>query len=342
MQRLSTITKHLGPSAMNSTKHKLSPPPLAELVDILTPALEKNFEHANVSVQPCPDLRKAPYHLATEGLSGDESVADIGGQPNLFPEPRLDCKYSLLSIAQEMAMSPEQGQLLGAGAGPFHRIGVNSELSPNLSWKNGFDNVENLTYYTKFDGTNGKHAAICERSPTSDCALMMNLFGSKGLPGDVLKITARARKGDQKSFTECIRRTLAEKYGKEQLISMGGMFLIKRGKAYFHVMPDFPATNGPPFKDARQLNDWLTYHNFEAPIVCLTVFHSADPEKLGLRMEHTHCFSTDGGNRGGHYHYDLPSGDDTEEIEYEAYFNTAKMLYRIDKPEVTLERDLHD
>lgn len=328
---------------MNITKQHLSPPSLAELADVLTPALQANFEHAHVQVEPCPDLRKPPYHLATEGLCGGETVADIGGQPNLFPEPRLDCKYSLLDIAKAMDMSPHQGQLLGAGAGPFHRIGVNSELSPNLSWEGSFENVKNLTYYTKYDGTNGKHAASCERSPTSDCAFMMNLFGSSGLPGDVLKITARARKGEHKSFTECIRRTLAETYGDAQPISMGGMFLIKQGHAYFHVMPDFPAKNGPPFKDAKQLNEWLTYHTFEAPIVCLTVFHSVDPgKKLDLRMEHTHCFSTEG-DRGGHYHYDLPPGEGVaEEIEYEAYFNTAKTLYRIDKPEVILERDLHD
>ncbi|EME45780.1 hypothetical protein DOTSEDRAFT_71461 [Dothistroma septosporum NZE10] len=328
---------------MKTTQHSLSPPALEELVNVLAPALDANFEMAKVSVEPCPDLRKAPYYLATEGISGEERVADIGGQPNLFPEPRLECKYSLVSIAKEMQMSSERGQLLGAGAGPFHDIGMNSELAPNLSWEGSFDIVKNLTYYTKFVGSNGKHATVCEQSPSADCALMMNLYGSSGKPGSILKITARSRKGDFKSFTECIRRALADKYGDERPVSMGGMFLIKTGKAHFHVMPDFPATNGPPFKDPKQLNDWLTYHDFEAPIVCLTVFHSADPgKKIGLRMEHTHCFSVDGGGRGGHYHYDLMAGDGVQEVEYEAYFNVAKTLYRIDKPEVTLERDLHD
>lgn len=328
---------------MNTTKHQLSPPSLAELAEVLRPALQANFEQAHVQVEPCPDLRQAPYHLATEGLCGSEKVADIGGQPNLFPTPRWDCKFSLLDLAQAMEMSPRQGHLLGAGAGPFHRLGVNSELAPNLSWQAGFENVRNLTYYTTYDGTNGKHAARCEPSPTSDCALMMNLFGSSGFPGDVLKITARARTGPHKSFTDCIRRALAERYGDAQPISMGGMFLIKQGQAHFHVMPDFPAKNGPPFQDAQQLHEWLTYHTFAGPMVCLTVFHSADPgQTLDLRMEHTHCFSTRG-DRGGHYHYDLLPGEGVvEEIEYEAYFNTAKTLYRIDKPDVILERDLHD
>lgn len=312
---------------MHTTSHSLSPPSLEELANTLRPALTSNFEEATISVEQCPDLRKAPYHLAAEGLSGSESIADIGGQPNLFPEPRFECKYDLLEIAKEMNMSPDRGQLLGAGAGPFHIIGVNSELSPNLSWENTFENVNNLTYYTKINGSDGKHEALCEKSPSSDCALMMNLYGSTGLPGSVLKITARARKGDEKSFTECIRKALHEIYGDEQPISMGGMFVIKTGTARFHVMPDFPPQEELPFKDAKQLSDWLTYHDFDAPIVCLSVFHSADPGKrLGLRMEHTHCFSTNGSNSGGHYHYDLPAGVGVEEVEYEGYFNTAKML----------------
>ena len=327
---------------MNTVQYPLTPPALEELAKALTPALQANYERASVSVETCPDLSNAPYHLATRGLSGQECVADIGGQPNLFPEPRLDVKYSLLSIAEHMNMSPAHGQLIGAGAGPFHVIGMNSELAPNLSWDGGFDKVNNLTYYTKVTDGSGQHTTRCEKSPSLDCALMMNLYGSSGLPGPVLKITARGRKGAQKSFTECVRKALSNAFGDAHPISLGGVFLIKSGKALFHVMPDFPPSNELPWETPAELNDWLTYHEFAAPIVCLTVFHSADPGKLGLRMEHTHCFSEDGGYRGGHYHNDLPHGDSVDEVEYEAYFNAAKVIYRIDKPEVTLERDLHD
>ncbi|SMR48367.1 unnamed protein product [Zymoseptoria tritici ST99CH_1E4] len=328
---------------MKTTSHTLSPPSLEELAQVLSPALKANFKTSSVTVERCPDLRKPPFYLATEGLSGQESVADIGGQPNLFPQPRLECKYSLLEIAKEMEMSGSKGQLLGAGAGPFHVIGMNSELSPNLSWEKSFDNVNNLTYYTKIEEDHGKPTARCEKSPCADCALMMNLYGSTGNSGPVLKITARTRTGSQKSFTECIRRALFDKYGDAHPISIGGVFVMKTGKAQFHVMPDFPPAEQFPWTQGSQVNDWLTWHEFIAPIVCLTVFHSADPgKKLGLRMEHTHCFTVDGSNQGGHYHHDLDVGEGVEEVEYEAYFNAAKMLYRIDKPEVTLERDLHD
>jgi hypothetical protein len=140
-----------------------------------------------------------------------------------------------------------------------------------------------------------------------------------------------------------VRKALFDAYGDAQPISIGGVFLIKTGKAQFHVMPDFPPSDQLPWTKGSQVNDWLTWHEFAAPIVCLTVFHSADPgKKLGLRMEHTHCFTVDGTHKGGHYHHDLPVGEGVEEVEYEAYFNAAKTLYRIDKPDVTLERDLHD
>ena len=313
---------------MSTVRQELSPPSLSELADVIRPALEENYKFAEVSVERCPDLRKAPFHLAAEGLCGDERIADIGGESNLYPMPRFDRKYSMIEIAQQMEMNGKRGQLLGAGAGPFHRIGVNSELSPNFSWDDSFENVKNLTYLTRVADKDGEQVIVCEKSPTTDCALMLNLYGSSGLSGDVIKLIAKGRKGDRKAFHECIKDTLFAHYGEDRPVSMGGVFVIKRGKAYFHVMPDFPAEDQLPFKDIKQLQNWLTWHDFRSPVVCLSVFHTADPYKLGLRKEHTHCFSLEG-DRGGHYHNDV---DDEEEIEYEAYFNTAKVLYRLDRP----------
>ncbi|EMC95913.1 hypothetical protein BAUCODRAFT_508526 [Baudoinia panamericana UAMH 10762] len=326
---------------MQTTRHLLSPPSLDELAQALHPALTANYEDASISVVDSPDLREAPYRLAARGLSGNECVADIGGQPHLFPRPRLEKKYSMLECAQCMEMSKDRGLLIGAGAGPFHVLGKNSELAPNLSWTDGFSKLENKTHFAM----TGEHNTdvVCEPSPSTDCALMMNLYGSSGNAGPVLKVTARARKGEQKSFTECIRQALHQVYGDERQITLGGVFVIKRGKALFHVMPDFPPESELPWKEREQLNSWLTFHEFGSPMVCLTIFHSADPEKLGLRMEHTHAFSSDGKSEGGHYHFDLPVGDDgAEEIEYEAYFNTAKVLYRLDQPEVRPQQDLHN
>lgn len=227
-----------------------------------------------------------------------------------------------------MDMSPERGFILGAGAGPFHVVGVNNELVPNLSWEGS--QVRNLTRYARVDDGGG---CVCQKitdlegvgegEGSRDCALMVNLFGCDGTPGDVLHITASKRTGAM-NFTDTIREALRNASG-EKLISMGGVFVIKKGKTRLHVMPDFPSA---PFKDRGEVEGWLKYFEVEAPIVCLSVFHSCDPG-LELRMEHTHCFKADGGD-GGHYH------DDTtpEDVEYEAYFNVAEVLYRIDRPAV--------
>lgn len=323
---------------MKTTEHPLSPPSLQELATTLEPTLKSNYKTSSIAVSSCPDLRKAPFHLAAAGISGRECIADIGGQPNLFPDPRLDRRWSMVSCARAMGMSQTAGMMIGAGAGPWFHLGTNSELAPNFAWEGAFEDVRNETYFTKVEEGSGEPR--CERSGSTDCALMMNLYGSAGVQGEVLKISAKGRKGDEKSFTECLRHALTKHYGKDRMISLGGVFVVKRGNTKFHIMPDFPSKpegQQYTFTSARQLNDWLTYHNFstseESPIVCLTVMHSADPDKkLGLRMEHTHCFTVDGSQRGGHYHHDLDGED--EDVEYEAYFNTAKVLYRIDKPEV--------
>jgi hypothetical protein len=222
---------------MKTDKYSLSPPSLEELAEKLKPALEKNYANSSITVETCPDLRKSPFGLATEGLSGDERIADVGGQPNLFPSPRLECKYSLPELAQAMEMSSERGSLIGAGAGPFHVLGTNSELAPNLSWESGFDRINNQTHFAKINKPDG--SVSVQKCPSTDCALMINLFGSIGQPGPVLKITARTRTGSYKSFSECIRHALNAAYGEYKPVSLGGAFLIKSGRSHYHVMPDF-------------------------------------------------------------------------------------------------------
>ncbi|KAJ4266930.1 hypothetical protein NW764_015037 [Fusarium oxysporum] len=314
---------------MRIEKFPLSPPGLEELVAKLQAPLAANYEHSTVSVVSCPDLRQAPYHLATEGLSGDEKIADVGGQPNLFPRPKMDCVWSMTELAEAMDMDPAKGGLLGAGAGPHPVIGQNCELAPNIGWQGSFENVKNESRYAKIDKETS--AVHVHKSPSLDCALMINLFGSSGNPGPVIKITARKRTGSERSFAECIRKGLRQAYGNEQTVSLGGLFLVKKGKAKYHIMPDFPAEKDLPFNNRKDVDSWLAFHDFDAPMLCLSVLHSADREgRMGLRIEHTHCYAANGKNAGGHYHYDL---DDTEDaIEYEAYFNTAKMIYRLGRP----------
>lgn len=343
---------------MNRTqKITLSPPPLAELAEKLHAPLSANYAHSSVTVVPCPDLRESPFLLAHEGLSGDEKIADIGGQTHLYPWPMKDKTYQLNQIAREMEMIVDGGgpgplppyppavTFLGAGAGSYDLVGQNCEMVFNFGMRYNADStmclgLSNNGRYIRIES--GTKNVLVEKTDEDKWwfGLMGNVFASRGEHGDVLKITARKRIGEEGSFTECIRKALHDVYGDSQIISLGGVFAIKSGKARYHIMPDFPPEEELPFRDREQFNGWLTYHDFKAPMTCMTVLHSADPgKKLGLRMEHTHAFSTVGENAGGHYHYDVEDGE--EEIVYEGYFNTAKVLYRIDKPEHSLEEDLH-
>lgn len=293
----------------------LHPPPLSELVQCISAGLQRNFNDVSVTVEECPDLRKPPFNLAAAGLSGCTRIADVGGQPNLSPTPKLDKKYSVLDIAKTIRLPKERGFLLGAGAGPFHVVGMNSELMPNLSYEG--DVVTNLTHYAKVEA-DGR--CSCDKLDSTDCALMCNLYGCEGTTGPVLRITASNRTGSL-NFTDTIRGAIGEKYG-ERTVSLGGVFIITTGKAKLHVMPDFSKT---PLNTTEEKLNWLRFYDMSAPLVCLSVFHSHDPA-LALRIEHTHCFSTHG--EGGHYHFDTTPG----EVEYEGYFNLAEALYRIDRP----------
>lgn len=314
---------------MRTEIYPLAPPSLEELAEVLKAPLAANYERSNVAVVQCPNLQEAPFYLASQGLSGNEKIADVGGQPNLFPRPLLDTKWNMKDIATAMGMDSSRGSLIGAGAGPYHQIGQNCELVPNFSWQDSLEKANNQTRFVEISPQS--KAARVRKSPSLDCALMVNLYGSSGETGPVLKITAKRRKGHEKSFTGCIQKALHAQYGNSQTISLGGAFLVKSGKARYHVMPDFPSDKEMPFKNREEVDQWLTYHDFEGPMLCLSVMHSADPEnRLGLRIEHTHSYSPLGEDAGGHYHYDIEESE--EPIEYEGYFNTAKVLYRIERP----------
>jgi hypothetical protein len=170
-------------------KTPLSPPALKDLVCPIITGLSSNFQDISVSVVLCPDLRQSPFNLAAEGLDGSPRIADIGGPPNLAPLPKLDRKYSLLEMTRFMDIGIK-GTILGAPAGPFHVLRVNSELAPNFSYDG--EEVTNRTHYAKIDG-NGD--CLCETISSTDCGLMANLFGSDGNPGNMLKITAKVRTG---------------------------------------------------------------------------------------------------------------------------------------------------
>jgi hypothetical protein len=305
---------------------RLESPTLEELGKAIASGLASNFQDSVVVVEPCPDLQESPFHLAGEGLSGSPRVADVGGPPYLQP-PDLSKKYDLLDIGALMDMPRYRGMMFGAGAGPFHVLGLNTELMPNIAY-HGHD-VVNKTRYAMIDPEGAKDDdVVCEKiRDSTGFGLMANLYGSEGLPGPAIHVRASSRTGDL-NFTDAILAGIGQAFG-DQLVSIGGVFVIQQGKANFHVMPDFPKR---PLETRQHIEEWLRRFEFQAPITCLAVLHSGNDQGLSLRREHTHCFATDGRKVGGHYHYDL---DDTrEDVVYEGWFHPAEAVYRIDQPVV--------
>ncbi|XP_019876653.2 ester hydrolase C11orf54 homolog [Aethina tumida] len=317
--RTSTGTMSLDPRTLPVEKRPLYVPPLNELVDVLNKSLKNNFQEVKVELVDCPDLTKQPFTLASEGLSGNETLVEIGGPPFLAPLVQRDKVYDLKDIAK--LVDSEPAFIIGAGAGPHPYVGKNCEGIYNLKIENG--KVDQQTRISKTDDKDDK--SIQEQLPNSESrvALLANLFFSEGKPGKVLKVYARKRIGND-DFIASIRKSLKDGF-KDRLVGLGGAFVMKTGKAKQHVMPDFSKT---PLKSDDDINNWLNFYTMSAPLIALgTLVNGEGPsEELDLRVQHFHSFSHHG--EAGHYHIDTTP----DIVEYLGYFKPGQTIYRIDKP----------
>lgn len=302
---------------MPPVEHKaLHVPPLEEVASVLEAALKKNFADATVSVVECPDLTKGPYSLGAAGLCGSPRLADVGGVPYLMPTVQRDKVYDLKDLAASVDLP--NSFIVGAGAGPHNYVGVNSELMANVVVGNKSYNGSRAA---KVDAA-GKCELLTLPQEQTGCALMLNMFASEGKGGKVLKIQAKRRTGET-NLVSCLRQALENHYG-DKPVGLGGTFRLVQGKAKIHVMPDFSPV---PLTCDADVNKWLRFFDMEAPMVFLSTLISKDPG-LDLRIEHSHGYGDD---RGGHYHFDTTP----DIVEYEAYYNVAEFMYRVDKPVVT-------
>ncbi|CAG9994390.1 unnamed protein product [Clonostachys byssicola] len=322
-------------------KVTVTPPSLEELASSIASGLPSNFVDASCTVETPPDLTQQPYNLAGPGLTGNARVVDIGGPPYLLPSPDASKKFDLLTISRQTDMTPSTGLIIGAGAGPMDIVGA-AEWIPNFAYgtaagthESGLMAIRNRNRYAKVNGSDRLYCCPLQHSGFS---LMSNLFCSDGVRGPCLHIKARSRTGSL-NFPAAIQAALGKTFG-DKFISLGGVFLVRKGTVYLHIAPDYPAE---PFGTFASVDKWLRYfdvpsgENEGTPLACLSVLHSGDDGDLDVRPEHTHCFTADrveeGETRkGGHYHYDIEETKDV--VEYEGWFNVAETVYRIDKPAV--------
>lgn len=159
-------------------------------------------------------------------------------------------------------------------------------------------------------------------SDETRASLLGNVLISEAKPGKVVHVNCKVRIGSD-DFITSIRKTLASQF--QGSVGLGGVFLLKSGKAKQHVMRDFSET---PIQTELELNTWLKFYEMPAELINLGVLIT-DEADLDLRLQHFHSFSTTGW--GGHYHNDTTP----DMVEYDGYFVVGEKIIRVDKPLVT-------
>lgn len=97
--------------------------------EVLSAGLKENFEVVSVTEVECPDLTAAPYHLAANGLSGSQTIIEIGGPAFLLPIVDRTKIYNLVEISRKILTDANSLFICGAGAGPHPLINSNCEVS---------------------------------------------------------------------------------------------------------------------------------------------------------------------------------------------------------------------
>lgn len=80
----------------------------------LSTGLIQNYANVSVNEVECPDLTKAPFHLAASGLCGTETIINVASPQNV-DRTRI---YDLANIGQKLIPNSESVFMCGAGAGP--------------------------------------------------------------------------------------------------------------------------------------------------------------------------------------------------------------------------------
>lgn len=183
--------------------------------------------------------------------------------------------------------------------------------------------MDQQTRISKVNLTDGSPIQEILPNTESRFALLANIFVSEGKSGKVIKVNAKKRTGSD-DFIASIRKSIAAHFG-DKLIGLGGVFVLRQGKAKQHVMPDFSKT---PLNTEQELNGWLKFYEMSAPLVAVGTLTTHESD-LDLRVQHFHSFSHHG--EAGHYHIDVTP----DSAEYLGYFNVGEEIFRVDRPVVT-------
>jgi len=267
-----------------------------------------------------PDLSSSPWNLTSSGIGGKPRIADVGGVKNLFYYENRGFFYKFEDIAKTTGIP--NGFIMGPGAGSARIVKVNSELAANTNI--GSNKI--ASKYAIVTETGGYTGGDYK---SNEAGILGNFLVSEGKPGKAIHVKASVRTfTGHASVTSFVKKQLTEMF-PDKTVGIAGIFNINKGKIKAHVMPDFPACD---LLNDKQVDDWLKFYEMNAPLTCVTVFLNNDLPKFGLRLEHTHFWSSHGDI--GHYHYDVTPDD----VEYEGYFIPCEEVFKISTPQHAMER----
>ncbi|XP_033221364.1 ester hydrolase C11orf54 homolog [Belonocnema kinseyi] len=297
---------------------QLHVPPLSELQNVFREELSKNFAKVTVEIVESPDLTQEPFYLSATGLGGSPILLDVGGTTlynTQFDKQKL---FDLKTIVEKLSR-PVGSCALGAANGPWIYLGADCDVAVNIDLNKPESSTS--SYIISLDKTVGK--LLCKKLPLNETRFSVqgSIFLSEGKKGEVIKVVAENRIGED-SFIASMRRSITNYYGAKNLVGLGGVFVLRKGK----ISEVFPNLLEEPVPAGSNLTRVPLFYLDEgsAEETGVGTFVSERTE-LELTPNHFHCFSTH--LDCGHY-----GRDTTPAIAiYEGYFSTAEFLMRVDQ-----------
>ncbi|VDO71384.1 unnamed protein product [Heligmosomoides polygyrus] len=289
-----------------------------ELRSVIETALWKNFKNVQVAVSNSPDLSKPPFRMTSNGFGKKLTIAEVGGMGNLFPVLRKE-EYDIREICS--LCDKKSAFVFGPGACPKSVMGTTGELVADVNLS---------TNKARCQSPSISHG-MAARAVASKVTTIVNdeclPYKTTAIDSTKFSLMANLAISEEPGPAEVVRATFlvapptVSRAHTCSCVSLAGIFLLLRGQASAHIVPDFPTGN---FKSIEEEEQWLRKFTLKAPLVCTSVFHSYDAGHR-LRMVHTHCYSDH--NDAGHFYTDITP----ESAVYEGWFTAAEQVYRIDK-----------
>lgn len=291
----------------------------SDLLAALQSGLAMHFASVSVEAVECPNLKS--IGVATSGMCGATALLEFGGEPYAHNPKYRGTNVSVSTMLS--ASGIDNAKVFGAAMADTAALNGNAgEMISNVG-------DENLSRVAR---VSPDKQCISEPYPADTCGPIANLFVSEGVPGEVICIDVKKRIGQQMSFTQAIRGSLAAVTGGEKHVGMGGVFQLLEGRIKSHVMPNYDCLVDGYYNVSQEkvVKDFLQFYEHMGPgLLLFTALWSGDPTggDLNLRVsgEHTHFYHPDSSiQQAGHYHGDVTPDD----VHYRGFFKLADRIVR--------------